>query len=114
MRAASPSCGLLRERLPAPALSAALAAAAKLAMQLKQQLAGWPVGTMNREGPAHPVGFAADFVAVLRDPRLVVVAPGFGAACCDGAGAFRFHELDATSIGKRFFRRIDDLDGVAM
>jgi len=63
-----------------PALGAALAIGAELAVQLQQQLAGRPVGAMNDEAPADAVGLGADLIAMPRDARLIVVAPGFGAA----------------------------------
>src|SRR5581483_8915763 len=75
--------------------------------------AGRPVGAVDGEAPAQPVGFGADFVAVARDTLFVIAAPGFRAARGNGAVASRLHEFDAAGIGKGFLRRIDDLDDVA-
>ena len=83
-------------------------------MQRQQQLVRRAVGAVDGEAPAELGGLGADFVAVAREPRLVVGAPVLGAAGGDLAGAFRLDELDAAGIGEGLFRRIDDLDQMAL
>ena len=51
----------------------------------KQQFARPPVGAVNGEAPAEPVGLGADGGAVAGDQALIVVAPGLGAAGGDAA-----------------------------
>ncbi len=83
-------------------------------MQHEQQFARGPVGAMDGETPAEPVGLGADLRAMARHQALVVVAPGLGAAGGDGTGAFRLDEFDAAGIGETFLGRIDDLHDVAV
>src|SRR5215813_2481299 len=83
-------------------------------MQREQQFGRRPVGAMDGEAPAELVGLGADLRAMTGDARLVFALPGLGAAGGDGARALGLDELDATGIGKGFFRRIDDLHGVAV
>src|SRR5689334_18350366 len=98
-----------------PAVDAeALAAAAEPRVQRQQELARRPVGAMDDKTPAEPVGFGADLGAMALDARLVVGAPGLGAARRDGAGAFWLDEFDASRVGKRLLRRIDHLHHVAI
>ena len=60
-------------------------AGAHARMQHKQQFAGRPVGAVDGEAPAQPVGFGADLRAVARHQALVIVTPCLGAAGGDGA-----------------------------
>ena len=54
-----------------PAVDAdAAASGAQLAVQLQQQLGRRPVGAVDGEAPAEPVGLGADLGAVALDPRL--------------------------------------------
>src|SRR5215475_4444693 len=97
-----------------PAIDAeTVAAAAQPRMQREQQLARRAIGAMDDEAPTEAVGLRTDLVAVACDARLVVGAPGLGAARRYGAGAFRLDELDAARIRKRLLGGIDHLHDVA-
>ena len=76
------------------------------------ELGGGPVGAVDRERPAEPIGLDPDLGAMARHPGFVLLAPGLGAAGRDGAGAFRLEELDAAGIREGLLGRIDDLFGV--
>src|SRR5215217_4016527 len=80
----------------------------------EQEFGRGPVGAVNAEAPAEPVGFAAQFDAMALNPGLIVVAPRFGAAGRDLTAAFRLYEFDAPGIRKCFFRGIDDLHQMSM
>src|SRR5262249_57324267 len=97
-----------------PAVDAeTVAAAAELRVQREQQLARCTVGAVNHEAPSEPVGLGADLGAMALDARLVVGAPGLGAACRHGAGAFRLDELDAARIREGLLGGIDHLAHLA-
>ncbi len=83
-------------------------------MQRKQQLGRGPVGAVDREAPAEPIGLGPDLGPVARNTRVVLGLPGFGAAGGDGTAAFRLDELDAAGLGKGLLSRIDDLHSVTM
>src|SRR5215471_242334 len=81
-------------------------------MQLEQQLGRRPVGPVNDEAPAEPIGLGADFGSVARNSRYVILAPVLGSAGRDGAGPFRFNEFDAPRVRKGLLCGIDDLHHV--
>src|SRR3954468_149582 len=116
MRVEVPSC----ELLPLARLTRShlvqdiIAICAELAMQLEQQLVGRSIGSMDNEAPAETIRFGTDFGAMALDAGLIILAPALRASSGDGAGAFRFHELDASRVGKGLFRRVDDLDDMAV
>src|SRR5260370_5656269 len=67
-------------------------------MQLEQKLGRRPVGSVNDEAPSEPLGFGADFGAVARNSRHVILAPVLGPAGRDGPGPFWLDEFDAPSV----------------
>src|SRR5258708_12368599 len=67
-------------------------------MQLEQKLGCRPVGSVNDEAPSEPLGFGADFGAVARNSRHVILAPVLGPAGRNGPGPFRLDEFDASSV----------------
>ena len=80
-RAEGPSWKPPRGRQRVPAVDAgAVRAGAHAGMQPQQQVGGRPVGAVDRERPAEPVGLGADLGAVALHPGLVLLAPGLGAA----------------------------------
>ena len=83
-------------------------------MQRQHEFARRPVGAMDDEAPAEMIGFGADLGTMALEPLHIIVAPGFGAAGGDAARAFRIEKLDAAVIRERLFRRIDDLQHMAM
>src|SRR5258708_38321107 len=86
-------------------MSDAAALAAQALMQLEQKLGRRPVGSMNDEAPAEPLGLGTDFGAVARNSRHVVLAPVLGPAGRDGAGSFRLDEFDAPSVRESLLGR---------
>src|SRR5712671_5957574 len=94
------------------AMSEPAALAAESLMELEQELGRRPVGAVNDEAPAEPLGLGADFGAVARNPRLVVLAPVLGPAGRDGAGPFRLDEFDAPSVRESLLGGVDDLHHV--
>src|SRR5215470_6980704 len=94
-------------------MSDAAALAAEPLMQLEQELRWRPVGSMNDEAPAEPLGLGADFGAVARNSRHVILAPVLGPAGPDGAGPLRLDELDAPRVREGLLSGIDDLNHVA-
>src|SRR5882762_5004488 len=94
------------------AMSDAAALAAEALMQLEQKFGGRPVGSVNDEAPAEPLGLGTDFGAVARNSRHVVLAPVLGPAGRYGAGPFRLDEFDAPGVREGLFGGIDDLHHV--
>jgi len=94
-------------------MSGAAALAAELLMKLEQEIGGRPIGAVDDEAPADLLGLGADFGAVARDPRLIVLAPVLGATGRDGASPFRLDEFDAPGVREGLLGGIHDLHDVA-
>ena len=94
-------------------MAASLPSPIRACIAIRRSFAG-AIGAVDGEAPAELGGFGANFVAVAREPRGVVGAPVLGAAGGDLANTLRLGELDAAGIGEGLFRRIDDLDEMAL
>src|SRR4051812_5063191 len=115
IRAGGPSCGAPGAEVRVPLIDPGAARPdTHSRMQVEQQLARRPVGAMDDEAPAQAIRLGADFGAVALDALLVLLAPGFGAADRDRVAVLGIDELDAPGERERLFRRIDDLDHVAL
>src|SRR6202011_2840127 len=101
-----------RHRVPAVE-AGAVGPGAHLGVQPQQQIARRAIGAVNAEAPTEPVAFGADFAAMAAHARFVFLAPRFGTARGDRAGAFRLDELDTAGIGEGLLGGIDDLHHVA-
>src|SRR5262252_3187495 len=90
-------------------MSDAAPLAAKSLMQLEQEIGRRPVGAVDDEAPAEPLGLGADFGAMACNSRLVILAPVLGPPARDIPGPFRLDEFDPPRVRKGPPGRVNDL-----